>query len=174
MLILLRHWKLALAGVLLLAVGVQTIRVERLKAVVERLTGQNKALRLNLDQVAEATKQADKAAREAKAAAEAEYRAKAERIDREHQADLADARARANRYAAANRVRNPTNPSPTSSATPAPNGDGAGGAEQAGEDAVILSRPDFDVMVENTLRLKAAREWACSLDGAGCPPPERP
>ncbi len=167
--LILRHWKLALAGVLLLAVAVQTVRVERLKAIVERLTGQNKALRHSLDEIKAATAIADKRAREAKAAAEAEYRAKAERTDLAYKANLADARARAARYADANRVRYKAADRQTGGTSPAAPDSSAGSADQAGDDSgVVVTRGDFDALVDNTLRLKAAREWACSLEGAKC------
>ena len=164
---ILRHWKLALAGVLLIAVGVQTIRIEHLQTLVAKLRGDNKALRLDLDRVAEATKIADKRAREAKAAAEAEYRAKAERTDRAYEKNLADARARAADYARRMRVKAPGGSS-SGPATPADR-DGAQGADRSGEGTfVAVSEQDFGILTENTERLKAAREWACSLEGAEC------
>lgn len=164
--LILRHWKLALAGVLLIAVGVQTIRVEHLQAIVAKLRGDNKALRMNLDQVKEATQRADKAARDAKARTEAEYKAKAEKADEVYEARLASANARADAYARRMRV----NP-PGSSGRPAPSADdnGAGRVEEADQGTfVAVGRADFDILTENTERLKAAREWACSLEGAKC------
>lgn len=166
---IMRHWKLALAGVLLIAVGVQTIRVERLQTIVAKLTGQNKALRLDLDRVREMTELADRKAREAKAAAEAEYKRKAEITDAKHQTELAEARRRASAYADRNRVPAPPSGRPSSGASPAADRDGSQGTDRPGVDSgVVVTRADFDTLVDNTLRLKAAREWACSLDGAKC------
>lgn len=166
---LIRHWKLALAAVLLLAVGVQTIRVERLQTIVAKLTGQNKALRLDLDRVREMTELADKKAREAKAAAEAEYKRKAEMTDAKHKADLADARRRAANYADRNRVPAPASGRPASRAAPSADSDAPEGANRPRDDSgVVVTRADFDTLVDNTLRLKAARDWACSLEGARC------
>ena len=80
--LILRHWKLALAGVLLIAVGVQTIRVERAHTTIAKLKGENKALQADLDRLV-----AESAARKAtgKRAVEAdkpkaEQRAKARTI----------------------------------------------------------------------------------------------
>lgn len=164
--LILRHWKLALSAVLLIAVGVQTIRVERLQTIVAKLLGQNKALRLNLDQVKVATKQADRAAREAKARTEAEYRAKAERTDDLYQARLASANARADAYARRMRVNPPNSagraaPGASSSDAPSPDRSGEG-------TFVAVSDDDFRILNENTQRLKAAHEWACQQEGAKC------
>lgn len=41
-----------------------------------------------------------------------------------------------------------------------------------GADAVILGRTDFDILTENTVRLKAANEWAKSLVKEGMAVPE--
>lgn len=156
------------AVVLLLAVAVQTFRVERLQTIVAKLTGQNKALRHSLDEIKDATAVADRKAREAKAAAEAEYKRKAELTDAKHQSELAEARRRASAYADRNRVPAPPGGAPSRTA-PAPGGDAPEGADRSRDDSgVVVTRADFDTLVDNTLRLKAAREWACSLDGAKC------
>ena len=165
---ILRHWKLALAGVLLIAVGVQTIRIEHLQTLVAKLRGDNKALRLDLDRVAEATKIADKRAREAKAAAEAEYKRKAELTDAKHQSELAEARRRASAYADRNRVPAPPGGSPRQSA-PASGSDTPEGSNGSRDDSgVVVTRADFDTLVDNSLRLKAAHDWACQQEGAQC------
>lgn len=155
------------AVVLLLAVAVQTIRVERLQTIVAKLTGQNKALRHSLDEIKDATAVADRKAREAKAAAEAEYKRKAEITDAKYESALADARARAADYARRMRVKAPGGAS-SGPATPADRG-GAEGADRSDQGTfVAVSEQDFGILTENTERLKAAREWACSLDGARC------
>lgn len=157
-----------IAVVLLLAVAVQTIRIEHLQTIIAKLRGDNKALRLNLDQVKEATQRADKAARDAKARTEAEYKRKAELTDAKHQSELEAARRRAAAYADRNRVPAPPGGAPSRS-TPAPGGNTPEGADGRGEDSgVVVTRDDFNTLVDNTLRLKAAREWACGLEGAKC------
>lgn len=76
---------------------------------------------------------------------------------------LADARARAARYADAHVVR--FRPSPTRKANPA----GADGPAEdhngPGADAemVAVTRPEFDILVENSLRLKRVQEWGDEL-----------
>ncbi|MDE2595971.1 MAG: hypothetical protein KGL44_03740 [Sphingomonadales bacterium] len=106
----------------------------------------------------------------ARAEAEARYQSIAERTDRNAQADLADARTLAADYA--RRMRAGPVAGRSCTALAAAPGEPAQGADRPGEaavlpDAVMLSRADFDTMVENTVRLKAAHDWAAALDRIG-------
>lgn len=49
--LILRYWKLALCGIALIALGVQTIRVERAHTTIAKLEGRNKALQADLDRL---------------------------------------------------------------------------------------------------------------------------
>lgn len=159
-----------LAALLFVGFATQTIRIEGFNVWPikhEGFKAANKRLRHDLDEIKKVTKVADQRAREAKARTEAEYRAKAEKADELYEARLASANARADAYARRMRVQDPRR---AASGTPAsPQDNGAGRAEEADQGTfVAVSRPDFDILTENTERLKAAREWACSLDGAKC------
>lgn len=116
------------------------------------------------DQAAYRAAQAQAAASAIKARAdtEARYQSMATRIDQNAQADLADARTRADAYARRMRAH-PGAAGGASAACAAAAPEPAESADRPGTDAVILGRSDFDVMVENTMRLKAAHDWAMEL-----------
>lgn len=161
-----------LAALLFVGFATQTIRIEGFNVWPikhEGFKAANERMRHDLDEIEKSTKEADRKAREAKAAAEAEYKRKAELTDAKHQSELAEARRRASAYADRNRVPAPPSGRPSSGASPSADCNGAPCPDRSGADSgVVVTRADFDVMVDNTLRLKAAREWACSLDGAKC------
>lgn len=160
-----------IALALLLAFMVQTGRIEGFlwiegfKAAVARLTHDNAVIRVNLDMLKTANEIATERAQEAKRVADAKAAKQKELSDERLSQERSRYRALAARYAAANRVR---------SKAGAPDQRGASGADlpvtassaqspdRAGADAEFLavSRSDFDIMVDNTVRLKEAVEWA--------------
>jgi hypothetical protein len=162
----------ALAVVLFVGFATQTIRIEGLRLWPLHVEGFKQALatvRLDLDAIKRAQELAGLKAAQAKAQAEADYREKAERTDAIYESRLADANARADAYARRMRVEAPAGArgGPAAAATR----DAAEGTDGPGADAyVAVSRPDFDLLTANTLRLQAAHEWACGLDGVKCPP----
>lgn len=154
------------AGLFFIGLATQTIRIEGLKLWPISVTGFKddvKTLRMDLDLIKTAQEMARLKAEEAKAKIEAQYRAQAERTDNEYQEQLADANARADAYARRMRVKAPSRG--TGKTTAAPESNGPESFDGPGEDAfVAVSRPDFDTLVENTLRLQKAHEWAKSLE----------
>lgn len=98
----------------------------------------------------------------AKLTTEAAYRAKAEKTDAEYQTALDRARSASDAYASRMRVGRIAGPS---SQTPSP-ADNRGPQEpdRPRADAVLVSRNDFDILVENSVRLEAAHDWALTLN----------
>jgi hypothetical protein len=145
------------------------IQIEGLRIWPIHITGwreENTGLRLDLDTIKAAQIVAAERAAAAKAAEEQRSLQNAERTDSAYQTELARLRDLAGRYASANRVRTKAAYSPPSG-TPAPADDhGSQGSDRPGADAVVLDRDDFDIMVENSVRLKAAVEWAKTLNVA--------
>lgn len=68
----------------------------------------------------------------------------------------------ADRFAASRRVLSLCG-SPSSSPGSASQGDPAGDRNGPGADAVLLTKPEYDEFVANTLRLERVRQWADSL-----------
>lgn len=127
---------------------------------------ENGALKLDLDKIKNAQAVAAERAAAAKAAEEELSRQNAERTDHELETLRAAARAATDRYRM--RTKAPSRPSGHSTA---PSEDlGPQGAERASEDAIMVGRGDLDILVENTVRLKAAYDWAKTLNE---PSPER-
>ncbi len=125
---------------------------------------ENKGLRLDLDAIKAAQVTAAAKAVAAKFAEEERHRIDAERTDDAFKNQIDHFRSLADRYASANRVR-PQAPRRAPSGTAAPTKDNsAEGANRPSATAVVLDRADFDVMVENSVRLKAAVEWAKTLN----------
>ena len=155
-----------LAGLFFIGLATQTIRIEGLKIWPLKITGFKEdvaVLRLDLDTIKTAQEMARVKAEAAKLQIEAQYRAKAEKTDAEYQEQLSAANDRIDAYAKRMRVKAPTGGSGGTVA--AANSDSAEGIDGAGEDAfVAVSRSDFDILNENTQRLKAAREWAIGLE----------
>ncbi|MGX7895448.1 hypothetical protein [Tsuneonella sp. HG222] len=158
-----------LAALLFVGFATQTIRIEGLSVWPFKIVGfkeEIRTIRLDLDSIKRAQETAALKAKQAKAEAEAEYRKKAEITDAKYKAELADARSRAARYADANRVRRQANGgSPGGPAAPG-GSDAPEGADGRSEDAelVAVSREDFDILNENTIRLQQAHEWALGLN----------
>lgn len=138
----------------------------------------NAVLRINLDEVRNfraaekkgyelAQAQAKFQAEEAKKKIEAKYKSELERKNRELAQTRSTVRAAANRYADANSVRGPcprtaadsvrsggTDLPESPSTTVVVNG------EYCDSSLVAISRVDFDALVDNTIKLVNAREWA--------------
>lgn len=98
----------------------------------------------------------------AKMAAEARYRVEAERADNEYQTALARAQRASDAYAA--RMRPQTTSGASGPASPAPPGDSPQSPDRSRQDAVLVGRDDFDILVENSVRLEAAHNWAKTLN----------
>lgn len=116
-----------------------------------------------------AAKEAEAKAIAAKLATEATYRAKAEEADNDYQTMLARARRAADAYAQRMRAQvargasgNPASPAP---------GNSPEGPDGPRADAVVVGRDDFDILVENSVRLKAAHDWAKTLNVEPIPDP---
>lgn len=85
---------------------------------------------------------------------------------------VADLRAGADRFAAAHRMRPaPACSASSGAATPAPDGP-APDRDGPGSDAVVLTRPEYDQFVANSIRLEQVRQWGESLIQAGSAIPE--
>jgi type II secretory pathway pseudopilin PulG len=166
----------AVTGGLTRALGWATASAPRILAVLLAVAlawgwlgwrGKDKAEKvLRSTEVAWRQAQADaaKAQIAANLAAEARYKAQAEKTDYGYQKALQGANSRSERFIAANRVRACPTGSPGRS-DPAAQGDGAQGADGAGESAILVAvKPeDVNICTENTTRLQAAREWALEL-----------
>ena len=124
-----------------------------------------------------ATQKAAFAAAEAAARAKAEaqkirtesrFRTLAERADHADE-EIADLRAAAARFAGANRLRAPARAAEAGAGrtAAAAQGDAAPSDRRSGDDAIVVPRGDFDVLVENTIRLKQAHDWGESLIAEG-------
>lgn len=147
------------------AFSVQTIRIEGLKIWPLEIVGfkqEVKTLRLTIDQIKAAQATAKQQAIAERLRIEAEYRKQAEKNDAEYQDKLADANARADRYARLMRTQDPRSASGNAGTASADNT--AESSDGPGEDAfVAISRADFDILNENTIRLMQAREWALEI-----------
>lgn len=170
-------WSRIFAGIAaaLLAVAlVQTIRIEGFwfvqgfKDVVRVLSERNVSLRLDLDKIKLAQKQATERALAEKQATEARYAQMKEQADDNLEQARNRARDAAARYASANRVR-------AQAKTDAGSASGAdlpcapistertdGACDNA--ELLAVTREDFDIMVDNSVRLKEAHEWAKGLE----------
>jgi ABC-type transport system involved in cytochrome bd biosynthesis fused ATPase/permease subunit len=97
-------------------------------------------------------------------ATEAKYRTKANEADQSYRAGLADARSAADRYIAANRVRNQTAASQASGAVAAAR-DRTTGVLQGVPASAFVAVPDRDVQACTAAYIYAvkAREWALTL-----------
>lgn len=133
----------------------------------------------------DAWRSAYKAQQQATIAVAAEARAKAEaqriatenrdaqlarKADHETQ-DIRNLRGAADRFAADRRLRpQEAGPAPGGPGAPA-QGDPAPGGDRSGATAVVLTRPEYEQFVANTLRLEQVRRWgeALILDGLAIP-----
>lgn len=148
----------AVSLVLLIALGAQSVRASHYAHKAEQCAAGRAADR---QAYVQAQREAEAKAVAQKQAVEAAYKAKAEKTDEAYQTALARAQRAAAAYAERMRVKAPGGAS-GKPGSPAPS-DPAKGSNGPGADAVILDRHDFDVMVENSVRLKEAHDWALTL-----------
>lgn len=97
------------------------------------------------------------------------YETLAERADNAEK-EIAGLRSAADRYARTHRVRSQAGSATRSAGgtSGASAGNTAQGGDGAGADTdVVVSRPDFDQLVENTIRLKQVHDWGESLVAEG-------
>lgn len=154
-----------LAALFLLGFMTQTIRIEGWWFIVG-FKEENAILRMDLTKMQVAQSIAAAAASAAKERDEATYSRLAERADDE--VEKSTMRNAAARYARANRVRTKTpDRAPSGASTPGPAGDTQGVVGAGETTGVVVSQTDFDILVENTLRLKVAQGWAKGLVDAG-------
>ena len=83
----------------------------------------------------------------------------------EYETQLAAYRGRAGTYAASHRL--PRLQADCSTATTSGQGDTPADDNPAGADAIVVSRNDFDIFVENSVRLQQIHEWGESLQAKG-------
>lgn len=107
----------------------------------------------------------------ARLTAEAAYRREAEKTDAEYQTALDRAQRASDAYAQRMRTQGARG-APGGPAAPAPS-DGPESPDRPGSDAelVAVTRDDFDILVENSVRLKAAHDWAKTLNVDPTPDP---
>ena len=164
----LRRAAQALAG-LVVRYPLQAVIVAELVACVWLWSGWNgaiaerDAIRLDLNAIKAASEQAAHNAKVAHDADEARYKALAERKDDEARKAIADARAAADAYIRAHRVRGAAG-SAHGTAAPAESGSAASADGQgSAPDMVAVTADDVRICTSNTIRLEAARDWALGL-----------
>ena len=144
----------------------QTIRIEGLGFLHVGYKEQVKVLRLDLDNIKAAQIAAKAIAEAERLRIEAEYREQAEKIDEQYKDRLASANARADAYA--RRMRAKASDSLSGAVGTSAEDNTAESVDGSSETAFILvSRPDFDILNENTIRLEQAHEWALGLNQVG-------
>jgi len=129
-----------------------------------RLMSENALIRIDLQSLKTANEEATKRALAEKAAQEALDAKRKEESDAKLAEARKDARAAAARYAANNRVRPQTAPGGSGCTNLSGTSTTAGGLDGPCPDAeyVALGREDFDILIDNTIRLKEAADWAKS------------
>lgn len=159
-----RHWKPILAGLIALTL---IIRGDYYRIDRNHWRSVAQVLRIDLDAIKAAQESAARLAEAKKRQEQAVYSQLAERADHaERQADRY--RTAAARYASTHRVRAEA-PRSASSGTSGAGTPGAAESDQrsGGDAGVVVSRTDFDTLVGNTIRLKAAHDWGEDLVAAG-------
>lgn len=159
-----RRWKPILLGVIALALIARgdIYRIDRNHW--RQIAG---VLRLDLDAIKSAQESARQLAEAKKRADQSQYDQLAERADNAERKNT-DLRRAADRYAAANRVRQKTVGSAASGPGGASASEAASGGNGPGSDAsVVVSRTDFDTLVGNTIRLKRVHDFGNDLMAAG-------
>lgn len=159
-----RHWKLITIGlVLAILIGRgDYYRIDR-----DHWRAVAGVLRIDLDSIKSAQAAAKQIAEAKKRQEQAQFSQLAERADNAEETN-ARLRAAAARYAAANRVR----PKAVGGASGGTGGAGASeaasGSNGSGSDAsVVVSRTDFDTLVDNTAKLKRIHDWGEDLKAKG-------
>ncbi len=156
--------------------AVQTVRIEGLRLwplSIEGYAAANARLAGDIERIKDAQDEALAKAVAARNAAENQSAELARKADQDDKT-IDDLRAGAARFAAARayRLRPEAAGGPASGAAapaesgPAPDRDGPGA------DAVVLTRPEYDELVSNSLRLERVRQWGESLITRGLAVPE--
>ncbi len=159
-----RHWKPIVAGLIALTL---IIRGDYYRIDRNHWRSVAQVLRIDLDAIKSAQSAATQLAEARKREEQAQFSQLAERADNAEHTN-ARLRAAAARYAAAHRVRTQAPRSASGGAS----GAGASGAAESdqrpgGDAGVVVSRTDFDTLVGNTIKLKAAHDWGEDLVAAG-------
>ncbi len=151
---------------LLLAFGVQTARLNIRTDQRDNYKLANDTMKKAYT-AAEATATAKAIA--AKLTTEAGYRVKAEKTDAEYQTALA----RAQRASDAYRLRSQIPRGASNGAASPANGSGPESPDRpsSSTELVAVTRDDFDILVENSVRLEAAHDWAKTLNAGAVPDP---
>ena len=139
------------------------IQIEGLRIWPIHIVGwreENGTLKLDLDKIKDAQVVAAERQKAANDAEEARHAIEAERNNRELETLRAAARAATERYRMRSQAAHRASGYPTAPA----DDNGPQGVDGAGEGAVMVSGSDLDILVENTVRLKAAVEWAKTLN----------
>lgn len=137
----------------------------------KRHTRQRDEARATVAQMEVASVAARNAQVAANLAVEASYKAKAEETDHAYQIELARARDASGRYADSHRVRAYC-PGSANAAGSASQGDTAPRRDRSSDDAVVVARNDFELMVANSIRLQAVHDWGEALVKEGVALPE--
>jgi len=159
-----RHWKLIGIG-LVLAILIGRGDYYRIDRNHWRTVAG--VLRIDLDSIKSAQAAATMIAEAKKREEQAQFSELAERADNAER-QISGLRAAADRYANANRVRSKAAGGASGRTSGASAGEAAQSGDGPGGDAsVVISRPDFDQLVENTARLKRVHDWGEELKVKG-------
>lgn len=160
-------------GILLILLGVQTVRIEGFKIWPLHMEGwkpKAERLQLDLDHIKAAQQVALDKALAAKAATEANYRNLAGRIDTDAKQAHDSAMADADAYIRAHRVRSQAAGSAAGNSLAIAEDHGTGNGQGSGSapelDEVAVSPDDIRICTTNTLQAEAARSWAIQLEAA--------
>lgn len=151
----------ALAVFFFVGFATQTIRIEGFWFIVgykEKV----EVLRLDLSKIMAAQMAAQRIAEAKRDQEQATFTRLAERADNAER-QIASLRDAADRYARANRVRTQAPRRPPGEPGGAGETRPTEGVDGPGADAVVLARPDYDVLVSNTERLVRSHAWAEDL-----------
>lgn len=139
----------------------------------KRHTAQRDEARATIAKMEQASEQARQAQIAVNLATEARYRAEAEKTDAEHQKELALARSASDHYARAHGLRAYCAGGSDQALAPAEDNAPQGGDRPgAPANVVVVQRNDYDLLVDNSLRLKAVHDWGQSLVKEGLAVPE--
>lgn len=112
----------------------------------------------------QASELAEQQARDAIAHQESQWRMRAQIEETKHEAELADARAAADRYIADHRVQPARNSGAASGSAADAQGDGTGLREAMPAAGVVVSEADVQACTDVTAYALSLREWALGLN----------
>lgn len=128
-----------------------------------RATANAEAMREQAASFRAAQAEANRRAVEQKRRIEAQYQDLAERAERDHNAEIADARAAAARYIAANRVRAETAQGDGGRSAASADSDAAGVRAGLPTAGVVVSEGDVQACTDATAYALALREWVLTF-----------